>query len=351
MIALWIACGALGTILIAVLIKWIMLKGDVRQMSQKLNNIMQTDTNAQLSTSTFDKDISALIGSANTLLAKSRRDFIEARRIEDDLKRAITNISHDLRTPLTSAKGYLQMLEGLTGSAAQAGKLGLAGTPTSMITTAHNPGKAPAGINIESVNSMTIDPETAARYLAIIRGRLETLTALMDNLFAFSRALEGNITVAKVNIGSVLRDALSDSFGELEQKGFKVESSIPDTPVYSPCDEDALKRILQNLFKNAYVHGKDYLRVSLTGHTIEIANKAHGLEELDVSRIFDRFYTADAARTHKRTGLGLAITKELTERMGGSVLAELGEGMLAISVILPGYYRELNEKQSSPSRK
>ena len=310
MIALWVTCGLMAIALAAALIIWLRLKGDIRRMSQRLNEIMQTDTNAQLFTTTFDKDVTALIKNANALLAKSRRDFIEARRIEDDLKRAITNISHDLRTPLTSAKGYLQMLEEPLGS----------GTPTCIATE---------------------NAKTTTRYLAIIRGRLETLTALMDNLFAFSHALEGNISVKKVNIGNILRDALSDSFEELELKGFTVESNIPDAPVYSLCDEDALKRVLQNLFKNSYVHGKDYLRVTLKGRTIEIANKAGGLDDLDVPRIFDRFYTADAARTHKRTGLGLAIAKELTERMGGSVSAELTEGMLAVRVNLPFVKDEL----------
>jgi len=305
MIALWIICGLAVIAFAVVLILWLRLKGDVRRVSQRLNEIMKTDTNARLSTNTFDKDVSALIESANALLAKSRRDFIEARRLEDDLKRAITNISHDLRTPLTSAKGYLQMLTGLAGM-----------------------GNTPACISPENT-------ETAARYLATIRGRLETLTILMDNLFTFSRALEGNITMRKVNIGSVLRDSLSDSFEELERKGFTVESNIPDTPAYSRCDEDALKRILQNLFKNAYVHGKDYLRVTLADSTIEIANKSDGLNELDEARIFDRFYTADAARTHKRTGLGLAIVKELAERMGGSISAVKTDDMIAVRISLP----------------
>jgi len=291
----WVVCGLLAVAFTAAIVMWLRIKGDIRRISHSLNQIMQTDTNAQLSTGTFDKDIAALANSANALLAKSRRDFIKARRTEDDLKRAITNISHDLRTPLTSAKGYLQMLD----------------------------------------EHKTIHDETTTRYLSIIRGRLETLTGLMDSLFAFSRALEGNLAIQKINIGNILRDALSDSFIELEQKGFKVESNIPDTAIYAHCDEDALKRVLQNLLKNAYVHGRDYLGVTLSGNTIKISNKADGLDNLDASRIFDRFYTADAARTHKRTGLGLAIANELTGRMGGRVSAEIANGMLVVQVQLP----------------
>ena len=288
MTVLWIICGLLAAALVIATVRLVRVKGDIRQLGKKLDTIIQTDTNAQLSTGTFDKDIAALAKSANALLAKSRRDLTTAQRTEADLKRAITNISHDLRTPLTSAKGYLQMLE----------------------------------------------EEAPNRYLSIIHGRLDTLAALMDNLFAFSQALEGNMSIEPVNIGNILRDVISNSYLELESKGFAIETAIPDIPVFCLCDEDALRRVLQNLIKNAYVHGRDYFRAGLNDNIIEIANKADGLEDIDVSRIFDRFYTADAARTHKRTGLGLAIAKELVEKMKGSMSAQLSEGMLIVQIRL-----------------
>jgi len=296
MIALWIACGLLVALCAAMLIVLLRKKSDIRQLGKRLSEIIATDTNARLTTQTFDKDIAALAKNANVLLAKSRSDFVKAQRLEADLKRAILNISHDLRTPLTSAKGYLQLLEA------------------------------------QGISNPSNDTK---RYQGIIRGRLDNLSALMDNLFAFSRALDENISTENENIGNILRDALTDSYAELESRGFAVESSISDTPMHCLCDKNALERVLQNLIKNAYVHGKEYLRVVLWGNTIEIANKAEGLENLDVSRIFDRFYTADAARTHKRTGLGLAIAKELTERMGGKISARQEEDMLVVRISLP----------------
>ena len=307
MIVLWVICGVLAGLCIFLLIKLLRFKSDIRRLGQRLLEIIQTDTNAQLTTQTFDNDISFLAKNANILLAKSRHDFVKALRLEADLKRAILNISHDLRTPLTSAKGYLQMLE-------EQAKQG--------------------GASAEHQDNDKLN-EQATRYLSIIRGRLDTVSTLMDNLFAFSRALEENITVKKVNIGNILRDTLTDSYVELENRDFTVESSIPDAPAFCHCDEDALKRVLQNLLKNVYVHGKEILQVRLTNNTIKIANKADGLNELDVSRIFDRFYTADAARTHKRTGLGLAISKELTERMGGKISAHQEANMLVVKIVLP----------------
>ncbi|MCL2528197.1 MAG: HAMP domain-containing histidine kinase [Defluviitaleaceae bacterium] len=294
MMALWIICGLLAVLLVVAIVRLLRLKADIRQLSNRLEEITKTDTNAQLTTHTFDKNMTKLAKSANKLLAKSRRDYVSAQQLEADLKRAIANISHDLRTPLTSAKGYLQMLEGQ-------------------------------------------EKPAETRYLNIIKGRLETLAALMDSLFAFSSALDGELSIKKTNIGNTLRDTLSASYAELESKGFTVESHIPDTPVYCLCDEDALKRILQNLIKNAYTHGKEYIQVNLSGSTIEITNKAGDLQNIDTNRIFDRFYTADAARTYKRTGLGLAIARELVQKMGGSISAAQNKDLLTVKVYLKNH--------------
>ena len=294
MIMLWIACGLLTAGFIVLLFKWIMLKKDVRQLGIKLNEITQTDTNSRLSTHTFDTDIIILAEGINRMLEKHRQGYLKAKRLENDLKRAVTNISHDLRTPLTSAKGYLQMAE--------------------------NGG---------------CDDETKMRYLSTIRDRLDALSILMDSLFAFSRAVEGNITLQRINISNMLRDTLVASYAEIEGKGFCVESDIPDIPVYCICDEDALKRVMQNLISNAVVHGNNYLRVRLTDGVIEIANKIDEPHKIDTRNIFERFYTADTSRTNKRTGLGLAIVKELTEKMGGSISATKEENLLVMRVRLP----------------
>ncbi|MDR0221326.1 MAG: HAMP domain-containing histidine kinase [Lachnospiraceae bacterium] len=284
----------LATALIVCAAWLFLLKRDIRQLWQRLGAISETETNALVTTETFDKDITALSGSVNKALERSRRDVYERTRAEAALKRAITNISHDLRTPLTSALGYLQMLE------------------------------APG-----------LDAETKTRYLAIVHGRLEALTLLMNNLFEYASVMEGNIKldIKEVNVGNIMRDALSASYVDLENKGFTVEADIPDTALCI-CDEDALRRVLQNLIKNVGVHGKEYLRVRLAGGVIEIANKADGLADLDTASIFERFYTADASRTSQNTGLGLAIARELLTRMNGRITAEIEGGLLVMRVYL-----------------
>ena len=295
MLIMWLACGLLAIGLIAVLVKLILLKKDIRQLSEKMSEITKTDTNAHLRTNTFDKDVVLLSENINQLLEKHRQIYLEINKTQGDLKRAITNISHDLRTPLTSAKGYLQMVE-----------------------------------------SGEFDDETNMRYITIIHGRLEMLSILLDNLFAFSRAVEGEITMKPVNIGNVLRDVLAGSFKEIESKNFSVDVNIPETQIHCICNEEALKRTLQNLISNATIHGKDYLRVRLSSDgIIEIANKADDIEKIDEQDIFERFYTADASRNNKQTGLGLAIAKELTDKMGGNISANKVDDMLVISLGLP----------------
>lgn len=293
MIALWIACGLLVMGFAAVLLRFIFLKRDIRQMGRKLSTITEADTNEQLKTSTFDADVVTLVGSINKSLEKNRQDFHETRRIEADLKRAITNISHDLRTPLTSAKGYLQMVE-----------------------------------------NGQLDKQTLSRYITVIGGRLDALTTLMDNLFSFSRAMEGDITLQSVNVGNTLRDTLVANFTELERRGFTVESNIPDSPIYCLCDEDALKRVVQNLVSNAIIHGNSYLHVQLSDGKIAITNKTDNIHQINTHDIFERFYTADTSRTNKRTGLGLAIAKELTEKMGGYISVTKDEDMITMCVHL-----------------
>lgn len=290
-----IACILLSAVLAAALFRLLLLKRDIRKLGEKLGDITRTDTNLCLTTDTFDKDITALANNINTMLERNRHDLYQKNRAEADLKRAVTNISHDLRTPLTSALGYLQMIE-----------------------------------------SSELDEEKRARYLETVRGRMEALSGLMSSLFEFARVTEGNTVfeLQKVNICNALRDALSASYSELEAKGFAVETDIPESPVLQLCDEDALKRVLQNLLKNVCVHGREYLRVRLDGGVIEIANKADGLAQLDTEEIFERFYTADASRTSKNTGLGLAIARELVTRMGGNISAGISENLLILRIEL-----------------
>jgi signal transduction histidine kinase len=243
-----------------------------------------TDTNAKLTTKTFDRDVTVLENCVNGLLEQQKRVLLERDRAEVNLKRAITNISHDLRTPLTAALGYLQMLD------------------------------------------------EQERYVPIIKERLTTLSVLLDSFFEFARAVEGNtpLLLQRVNLCAVLRDVMSAFY--MDFKDFTIEADIPETPLFVICDENALRRVLQNLLKNAAVHGRGFLRVAARDNTVTVANGTNF--EVNAERIFERFYTSNPARTGQSTGLGLAIAREIVTRMGGDIFAEYGGGTLTVTLRL-----------------
>lgn len=275
-----------------------MLRGDISQINETLELIINEDTNTKLTTQTFNKDVCALCNNINAILDNRRKSNIEHERANAAFKQAITNISHDIRTPLTSAIGYLQMLRG-----------------------------------------ENITPQKQAEYLEIIENRLLSLSNQMGSLFDFAKIIEGKtaLDIKAADICKTLREAITECYAELEMKKFKVEVNIPDKPVYLMYDENSLCRILQNLLKNVCEHGREFLRISViegeAKSAIEIANKAD-LSAVDTSRIFERFYTADVSRTSKNSGLGLAIARELTERMGGGISATADGGMLVVRLEL-----------------
>jgi len=272
-----------------------MLKAAVRLLSAQLAGL-GADTNTGLTTSTVDRDVAKLASSINLALERGRQELWSKDRAQADLKQAITNVSHDLRTPLTAASGYVQMLR------------------------------------FEQV-----DPEQADRYLNIIAGRLDTLSSLVDELFEYARVVEpGTISNrTSINVTNLVRDALSTVHSDLEDRGFQVDLELPETPVICWCDQEAMSRILANLLRNVVTHGKRYLRVRLDEHTLEVANQADHLNQLNVSRLFDRFYTGDASRTSGSTGLGLAIAQALTTQMGAEIRATVESDLLVIRVTWP----------------
>jgi len=293
---LYLIMVIMSVLLFALCARLIFLKREMRRLRGDLNEIVCSDTNAQLTSKSFDKDTLAFIEAVNEALEQSRHNFFEKERTEAALKRAITNISHDLRTPLTSAKGYLQMIE-----------------------------------------SSDLDLETKAYYLQVVQERLDVLSGLMDNLFEFARISEGNIVLSlqKVDMTSVVREVLSEAYPNFEKRGFEVAFTIPDTPILCVTDVELITRVVQNLVKNVYVHGKSHVHVRLDDEVLEIANWADRLDSLDVDQIFDRFYTFDASRSNKGTGLGLAIAKELTQQLGGQITASKEDDMLVMRVFLP----------------
>ncbi len=291
MIAVVVILGVVGLIGIA---GWIFIKLDLRLIHRKLEDILKTGSNAKITTQTFDLDVTRLSIQINALLEEQKQVVLASEKMNRELRQAITNISHDLRTPLTSALGYLQM-----------------------------------------VKSRKTPPEKKAEYIDIIQKRLETLSNLLEELFEFSKIYEGKIELhlEKVNPANLLGDVLSQYYVDFTEKNITPVVQFPKEPVYLRADVTVLKRVFQNLIQNALIYGADYFSVTVKpGVTLEFENSIENAGEMDASRLFDRFYTADRSRNSRATGLGLAICKELIESLDGKIQARIENDRLIMSI-------------------
>ncbi len=178
--------------------------------------------------------------------------------------------------------------------------------------------------------------ETQNRYIGIIRNRSELLRQLTEELFRYSVVLtaDNGLACEPVNINAVLEESAAAFYTALGERHIVPEIEIPENAVVRNLDGAALARVFSNLLSNAIKYSGGDLKIVLTeAGEIIFSNAANDLSEIQVGRLFDRFYTVEAAR--KSTGLGLAIARTLIERMGGSITAEYENNRLSISIIFP----------------
>ena len=291
----WIcAVVALALAAAILLLKWALLRASLREVSRELAEKLRTDTNTLISLSSGDRAVRALAAQMNIQLQALRRERLRLQKGDAELKNAITNVSHDLRTPLTAICGYLELLEKEEHS------------------------------------------EKARRYLAVIRERSQAMRDLTEELFRYSMAAAAaeEMTRQPVSVKDVLEQSLAGFYGSLTEKGISPEIRLPNGPVVRNLDPAALRRIFDNLLNNALKYSDGDLRVSLTeaGEAV-FSNAAGKLDCVQTQRLFDRFYTVETASGS--TGLGLSIAHMLVEKMGGEIGAEYVSCRLRIFVRFP----------------
>lgn len=271
-------------------------------------NVQGVHTNALVTTSSGDRHIRRLAAQLNRQLSRLRSRQLKFENGDRELKEAITNISHDLRTPLTAMSGYLELLQ----KELEAGKASDDGLPPS-----------PAS------------PEKSARYLAILQNRLDTMKQLTEELFRYSIVLSVQEEKPEtLSLNRVLEDSLMAAWSNLEQRGITPVISMPQASVTRRLDPSALSRIFANILSNAVKYSDGDLQVTLTeSGAITFSNHAAALTPVTVKKLFDRFYTVESSSVS--TGLGLSIARLLTERMGGSIDAGYEAGELHIIVQFP----------------
>ena len=244
-----------------------------------------------------DRELEELLAQINGLLEDKERETRALRNREESLRRQIANVSHDLRTPLTSILGYLQLM-----------------------------GREDAS------------PEEVRRCLEIVEGRAKVLQDLITSFYDLSRIEGGEypLELQAVDLRRALEPLLAGFYEDFQQAGFQVSVELAENLPPVQADPGAVTRILTNLIGNALKHGSKTLDIRLyrEGETLVTAfsNDAPDLTQEDLPRVFERFYTADQMRTGQNTGLGLAIVKALAERMGHAAFAQLRDGVFTVGV-------------------
>lgn len=288
----WVLCIILFVIVVLLCIKIEFMRKSMREISTEFNRYLEQDTNVLISVTSSDRYVKKLAMDINEHLLKLRKQRIQYVNGDRELKEAVTNISHDLRTPLTAICGYLDLMEMEEGN------------------------------------------ENIKRYVSLIKERSEVLKKLTEELFTYSIiASVPELEYETVNINHVLEEVIVSFYGEMEEKNIDVTIDIPEEIVNKRADKSALMRVFGNIISNAikYSDGDFDVKMSTEGEIV-FSNRAKNLDSVEVGKLFDRFYTVDSSR--KSTGLGLAISKLLVERMGGKINAVYEDESLFITVNL-----------------
>lgn len=287
----WIISAGFFLTAAGLLIKIRMMQKSADEIRKIFGECLLEDTNMQITVSSGDRHIRRLAADINRelkLLRAQRRRYQQGDR---ELKEAVTNISHDLRTPLTAINGYLELLE-------------------------------------EEEKS-----EAAKRYLSCIKNRTEAMKGLTEELFCYTivRAEEPK-KKEETDISGVLEESLLSFYGAMVSKGIVPEIQVPDKKIIRNVNKASLVRVFGNIISNMIKYSEGEMKVKLLENgEMHFSNKAPKLQAVQVEKLFDRFFTVEDARIS--TGLGLSIARALTEEMGGSIRAEYREETLMIFLV------------------
>ncbi len=298
-----IAVCVLSVAFIITLTKYILYRRQVRDICRQLAFIRENQSDIRIRLDINSREFVDLTESLNKLNDELKKLDIYYKDKDKKLKDALSNVSHDIRTPLTSLKGYFELV------------------------------------------SKEEDAEKRAGYEQIIKERIDTLSELLEELFTFTRLQDEayQVELSEIDMTKPVLDTLFSFYEEIQSTVEEPSIDICEDKIMVMGNEIAIKRLAGNLIKNALVHGDGELKIVYGNDkdseecvVFSVANSVKNPSEIDVSQVFDRFYKADKARSKSSTGLGLAIAKQYAERMGGEIKATLVDNEFKIEVKFSG---------------
>lgn len=294
MIVLYSVIVVLSILVITLLIRVVTTNIELKNITRELKEITEKDTNLLLSTSSGDKSIKILVDSLNKELKKLLSLKREYSKGIFDVKKSAENIAHDIRTPLTVIKGYVDLLEK------------------------------------EELS------EEGRKYLEIIKGRVDYMKEMTDELFlSLSMKSRGVLNLSNIDAKSILEEALVSYYNEFKKKGMSPSLMTPNEKVIIKADSKALYRAYSNIISNALKYGEGEFKVEMDekGNTI-FSNLAPNMDSVEANKLLDRYYTISDAKAS--SGIGLSISKEILQEMGGELKEKLENQRLYISIIYKG---------------
>ncbi len=292
-----VLCAVLAIALIIAVIKIVLLRRGFDELTDNIEDQVKGETQVPVTLTTTDPHARKTAETLNRELKNlqdERNSYLDGNR---KVSEAVTAISHDIRTPLTAINSYLDLMKDET------------------------------------------DEELKEQYLERIKNRTLSLSELADELFKYSTSTDpsGYLSADKdtksepVDICRILEECMLSFYAAFKKKGIEPEIDLPDNPVYVMCDRKGANRIFENIISNAIKYADDGLTVKLDNEGCAIfSNPAPELTPVSAAKLFDRYYTVHEGQAS--TGLGFSIAKELITRNGGTIEADLKEGILSVTV-------------------
>ena len=262
---------------------------NLKYIEDKLIKIISENTNEKLLVVTGDKELMELLVSINKLLDFSQKIYSDYRKKEISMSKMLSNISHDLKTPLTVVLGYIETI------------------------------KLDKGISSEERNIL----------LSKVHNKSIEVIELINKFFDLAKLESGDkeVPITRINMNEVCRKNILDFYDNLTAKGFDVNIEIPENAIYAFGNLEALDRIMNNLISNAIKYGHDgkYIGLNLSCDDkfvyVEIRDKGKGIDITNIEKVFERMYTLEDSRNklYQGSGLGLTITKRLVDKLGGEI--------------------------------